>query len=93
MTQTKMNGQQLPPGLSEQEREDLLTAAEFITVQMDLYNKYLYHPHPSVWIPTKSWMRSTDLLYHISAGCLVGVGTSAFRTTGIGISRWARAHA
>jgi hypothetical protein len=33
-----MNGQALPAGLNEQEREDML-ASEFITIQMDLYNR------------------------------------------------------
>jgi hypothetical protein len=34
-----MNGQALPAGLNEQEREDMLAASEFITIQMDLYNR------------------------------------------------------
>ncbi|ELR14121.1 Tim10/DDP family zinc finger superfamily protein [Acanthamoeba castellanii str. Neff] len=31
----------MPSGMSEQEREDVLAASEFITIQMDLYNRVL----------------------------------------------------
>lgn len=34
----------MPSGMSEQEREDVLAASEFITIQMDLYNRYV-PPH------------------------------------------------
>ena len=81
-----MNGQPMPSGMSEQEREDVLAASEFITIQMDLYNRYVLNQKSSINLCNYS------SLGH-SAECWGDVGTSASHTTGTKTLRWARAHA
>lgn len=80
-----MNGQSLPSGMTEQEREDVLAASEFITIQMDLYNRYVLQNHQLI-------IFAITHLGHF-AECWGDVGTSASRTTGTKTLRWARAHA